>query len=196
MPGEARFWSKVDTSGDCWEWTGQRVKGYGRFAWEHGQLAHRYSYTIHHGAIPDGMTVDHRCFNPGCVRPEHLRLLTHAENAANQRSVYATHCPAGHEYTPENTLTVDNRGVRPTRRCRTCRNEYLAGWRVNNPRPRKPKRTHCRYGHELKPANLVASEWEKGHRICLSCARARAAVKKRPGLDFRVTADSKFAALG
>lgn len=74
--------------GDCWVWTGYiGTKGYGQF---HIMLngrkakrdAHRVSFAIFHGEIPEGMTVDHTCRNTRCVNPAHLRLLTHAENTA------------------------------------------------------------------------------------------------------------------
>lgn len=84
---EERFWSKVDKTGECWIWTGAcTADGYGRF-WHGGAVvkAHRLSYAWTHGEIPEGMQVDHRCFQRNCVRPDHLRLVTHAQNGQNRR---------------------------------------------------------------------------------------------------------------
>lgn len=73
-PFEVRFWQKVDKSGSCWIWTGAHVpKGYGQFAVNRRPVyAHRFAYELHHGAIPDGMQIDHLCRTPACVNPDHL----------------------------------------------------------------------------------------------------------------------------
>lgn len=84
---EERFWSKVDKTGDCWLWTASCYSsGYGQF-WRDGGwvLAHRLAFEWAHGEIPEGMQVDHRCFHRNCVRPNHLRLVTHAQNQQNRR---------------------------------------------------------------------------------------------------------------
>lgn len=79
-----RFWRKVQKTDSCWLWTGSKSR-------EHGTInrgprgagimyAHRFSYELHFGAIPEGMSVCHRCDVPLCVNPAHLFLGTHTDN--------------------------------------------------------------------------------------------------------------------
>jgi hypothetical protein len=90
IPTIRRFLSKVQVVGDsdCWNWTACRTrKGYGRFHIA-GQTrwAHRISYAIFVGDIPDELTVDHMCFNPSCCRPDHLRLVSPNQNSSHKQS--------------------------------------------------------------------------------------------------------------
>ena len=83
-PPADRFWSKVQIGApdQCWEWkAGMFQSGYGLFKLD-GKLqrAHRVSYQLNHGPIPDGLFILHWCDNPGCVNPAHLHLGTHVDN--------------------------------------------------------------------------------------------------------------------
>lgn len=79
------LWVSVDKSGDCWVWTKSTRYGYGMFARrENGKtkhyLAHRVSWELANGPIPEGLQVLHHCDNPPCVRPDHLFLGTQFDN--------------------------------------------------------------------------------------------------------------------
>jgi hypothetical protein len=81
---EDRFWSKVEKSESCWNWTGAKVNGYGvvKRHTVQGQ-AHRFSYEMAKGPIPEGLFIDHICRNPSCVNPDHLRPVTQKQNREN-----------------------------------------------------------------------------------------------------------------
>jgi len=90
---EQRFWAKVEKTPTCWLWTAviNRSTGYGHFGLRHGTMvgAHRYSYELANGPIPDGFDVHHTCLTRRCVRPDHLLAVSRAENLrlrANRRT--------------------------------------------------------------------------------------------------------------
>lgn len=81
-PVRDRFMDKVNVTTDCWEWKGATTAtGYGNFWFEGRQvLAHRMSFSLFKGKIPEGLVVMHMCDNPNCVNPAHLSLGTHSDN--------------------------------------------------------------------------------------------------------------------
>jgi hypothetical protein len=118
----------VDVETGCWLWTAYTdPAGYGRIATSaqpNPELAHRVSYRLYVGPIPEGLTLDHLCRVRRCVNPAHLEPVTLAENKRRGESLAAqnarkTHCPQGHPYDEANTH-VTAQGYRD---CRACNRE-------------------------------------------------------------------------
>ncbi len=76
------FVAKLPVYGGCWYWRGSfNNKGYGQFKVDGKMLlAHRVSYELANGPIPDGRIIRHSCHNPACVNPAHLQVGTQQDN--------------------------------------------------------------------------------------------------------------------
>lgn len=106
--------------GPCWIWAGKVRKGYGQYG---DRQAHRVIYEKVIGMeVPPEMHLHHRCENPLCVNPWHMQILTRAEHE-RLHGRHGDKCPAGHEYTPENTYEFTRKDGRRERHCRKCRRD-------------------------------------------------------------------------
>lgn len=115
----------------CWNWTGAKLEaGYGKFSVKAtngngnrpASFAHRISYMVFTGPIPDGLTIDHLCKNKSCVNPFHLEAVTHLVNLIRSgnrvgKHSYTSHCDYGHERTPENTYVTPSGKYKMCRLC-------------------------------------------------------------------------------
>lgn len=131
---------REDPATGCWLWTRQTLSnGYGVIrvgsmcdGTRRQALAHRVSWELDHGPIPDGLFVLHRCDRPACINPAHLFLGTQQDNLADMRAKgravnpprnanngwwwkQRTHCKNGHEFNEANTYMHQN-----SRHCRQC----------------------------------------------------------------------------
>lgn len=120
----------------CWIWTGAMQNAYGKIRVMMKDVrAHRASWEIHKGPIPNGVCVLHACDTPLCVNPSHLFLGTQTENMDDRQkkgrigktglhNKIKTHCPSGHMLKDENLYIYKN-----GRYCKTCRAIYSRNYK-------------------------------------------------------------------
>jgi hypothetical protein len=70
--------------GSCWRFTGTTTP-YGRIAKAQDSYTHRLGWKLLRGPIPEGKELHHRCGVYACWNPDHLQMVTHAENLAFRR---------------------------------------------------------------------------------------------------------------
>lgn len=105
-PVAERYARAVVKREGCWGWSGATTSGYGVLTrgrrGEGFVLAHRLSWELHRGPIPDGLFVLHKCDVPECSNPDHLFLGTQTDNMSDcrkkgrHRLASRTHCKRGH----------------------------------------------------------------------------------------------------
>lgn len=119
-----RFLAKIEFTPTCWLWTAGKSSGYGTFVapGRRQVKAHRVSYELSIGPIPDTFVVDHLCRVRNCVNPEHLEAVNEKTNILRGVGFSAVNavketCAHGHLFDEENTR---HRRGRPGRTCRAC----------------------------------------------------------------------------
>jgi hypothetical protein len=148
---QVRFWRCVDKTETCWLWQGEMGPGgYGRIldpSTRKHYMAHRYSYELHVGPVPEDLCLDHLCRVRHCVRPDHLEAVTMRENVRRgETPASANHkkqvCIHGHVFTDETTI-LDHLGHR---HCRLCaRRTQLAYYY------RKQREKALKHGNDAAP---------------------------------------------
>lgn len=145
-----RFRNKyeVDPATGCWNWTDNARSGYGFLLVDRRKvMAHRFSYELHIGAIPEGMQLDHLCRNKLCVNPEHLEPVTQHENILRSDNLAARWARRTECHVCGGPL--EERGDR--RICRACERRRAAAWReANRERVREISRAATRRYRERK----------------------------------------------
>ena len=134
------------------------------------RYAHRVSYEMHHGPIPEGLVVDHLCNTKRCVNPDHLQVLTSQENIA--RSTHPVierrkqgRCIRGHDLTdPANLYRRPDNNRVACRACFRARQQEAARRRgVPARRPPSPCGTYSAY----------TAHYRRGEAPCEPCREAR-----------------------
>lgn len=151
-----RLIRKAHPEGECWIYTGELTRGYGRVSITHegrtvNTSTHRVMWLALRGDLPEGLVLDHRCLTPACMNPWHLDPVTLAINSARRvsdrerlglrrqrprRRVETEKCRQGHDmsdpynayYTKSYKDVPDEEKVE-IRRCFTCAVQRLAAMR-------------------------------------------------------------------
>ena len=200
----ARFQAKLTryevVASGCWLWTGSiRSDGYGVTGiMGPPRLAHRLVYELERGDIPPGMVLDHLCRVRCCVNPDHLEVVTIAENTrrgmgaelARAHQLAKTHCKRGHPLSGENLYIAPSSGQRACRACRLARKRArsaqipkkgrnLEGLKLGGAAngARNLAKTHCPHGHPFDEANTYFN-LRTGARECRACHRIRASKRR------------------
>jgi len=177
---EAKFIPEPNSG--CWLWFGASSDGYGYIGCGgRNRLAHRVSYEIHRGPIPEGLELDHLCRLHCCVNPDHLEAVTCKVNigrgltgeTARRRQMDKTHCPKGHPYDETNTIWRETKYGRWCRACMQTRAKARRERALMERQPKPPK-TEFACGHSFVAENIIKRKNRSGD--CAECARIRARI--------------------
>ncbi len=136
MDGEERFYSKIKFSGEtqCWLWKGTKFSsGYGAFkikgkTWR----AHKFSYILFNGKIPEKLILHHKCKNKLCMNPKHMELVTPKKHTrvSTDHNYNKIHCIRGHLLSGHNLYIQPSSGKR---QCRICQHNQQKKFLQKNP---------------------------------------------------------------
>lgn len=129
-----RFDRYVIQTDDCWIWIGyvDPEDGYGRFkAGGVARRVHRLAYARWVDDLDERVIVEQSCGDRRCVKPDHLKVISYAESAAQAvnpiaDNMHKTACDRGHPFDAQNTYPIPGGG----RACRTCRREWMREYRL------------------------------------------------------------------
>lgn len=150
---EQRYWRHVVAGPGCWGWDSSTSHGYGRLSGRGGVvLAHRLSWEIHHGPIPEGKCVLHHCDNRACSRPDHLFLGTKLDNIRDARDKGRSRrkvCRAGlHVLSGDNVLTFPSKPS--ARYCLACKKRAMREAALKERSERWARRPSLAEAHRLR----------------------------------------------
>lgn len=137
------FWKKVEkVEGGCWNWTGATGSGYGMWKLPSGFVRpHRVAWVLAGKLLHPALTLDHKCENPLCVKPDHLQQVTQSENSKR-----------GYERHPERYCQLTDEQKKERNRLRQ------AEWRAKNPERSK---AHQRKYYELSGKEKRKAKWKE-----------------------------------